>query len=229
MTSIYAAYVSAVGVNAIIPVRGGDAVKLYLAHRAVPGSTYTALASTLLVLSIFDAVIAAAIFIYALTLGVLPGAGALGGLPASTSASSRPTRSSRSSCWRRFVIFGVIGFFWARLHIDEFERRVFQGFTVLRDRTEYLRRVAAWQAADWTLRFVAIWFFLGAFNVDQDLRNIFLVQLTQSLATLVPISPGGIGTEQAFIVFVFTGLPVPRSLLLAFSVGMKLHAHHRPT
>jgi hypothetical protein len=47
------------------------------------------------------------------------------------------------------------------------------------------------------------------------------VQVTQSLATLVPISPGGIGTEQAFIVFVFKGA-VPRSLLLAFSVGMKL-------
>src|SRR5829696_8798996 len=45
-TSIYAAYVSAVGVNAIIPARGGDAVKLYLAHRAVPGSTYTTLGST---------------------------------------------------------------------------------------------------------------------------------------------------------------------------------------
>ena len=43
--------------------------------------------------------------------------------------------------------------------------------------------------------------------------------MTQSLATLVPISPGGIGTEQAFIVFVFEGA-VPRRLLLAFCVGM---------
>ena len=50
---------------------------------------------------------------------------------------------------------------------------------------------------------------------------MFLVQVTQSLATLVPVSPGGIGTEQAFIVFVFEST-VPRSLLLAFSVGMKL-------
>src|SRR6186997_283127 len=60
-TSIYAAYMAAVGVNAIIPARGGDAVKLYLAHRAVPGSTYTALASSLLVLSIFDSAVACAI------------------------------------------------------------------------------------------------------------------------------------------------------------------------
>ena len=72
------------------------------------------------------------------------------------------------------------------------------------------------------LRFVAIWFFLDAFGVDQSIRNVLLVQVTQSLATLVPISPGGIGTEQAFIVYVFSGTGVGRSALLAFSVGMKL-------
>jgi hypothetical protein len=41
------------------------------------------------------------------------------------------------------------------------------------------------------------------------------------MATLVPVSPAGIGTEQAFIVYVFRGA-VSGSKLLAFSVGMKL-------
>ena len=41
--SIYAAYLAGVGVNAIIPARAGDAVRLYLAHRAVPASTYITL------------------------------------------------------------------------------------------------------------------------------------------------------------------------------------------
>ncbi|HUH15556.1 MAG TPA: hypothetical protein VML35_06705, partial [Gaiellaceae bacterium] len=63
--------------------------------------------------------------------------------------------------------------------------------------------------------------FLDAFGVEQSLRNILLVQVTQSLATLVPISPGGIGTEQAFIVVIFKGA-VSTSRLLSFSVGMKL-------
>ena len=120
------------------------------------------------------------------------------------------------------TIFGVIGVMWARLHIDEFKQRVGLGLAVLRDRTEYLQHVAAWQAGDWLLRFVAIWFFLGAFGVEQSIRNVLLVQVTQSLATLVPISPGGIGTEQAFIVYVFSGTGIGRATLLAFSVGMKL-------
>ena len=38
---------------------------------------------------------------------------------------------------------------------------------------------------------------------------------------MVPISPGGIGTEQAFLLYVLRG-EAPRTALLAFSVGMKI-------
>jgi len=220
--SIYAAYLSGVGVNAIVPARAGDAVRLYLAHRAVPGATYTTLASTLLVLSFFDTAMAGLIFAYALTLGVLPGAGALGGLPGFDFGFFAANAEFSFVLLVVLTIFGVIGFFWLRLHVAEFKLRVRQGLAVMSDRTRYLREVALWQAGDWTLRFVAIWFFLDAFEIEQTIRNVLLVQVTQSLATLVPISPGGIGTEQAFIVFVFKGTGVARATLLAFSVGMKL-------
>src|SRR5215210_8021277 len=79
--SIYASYLSGVGVNAVVPARGGDAVRLFLAHRAVPGSGYTTLASTLLVMTIFDSTMAVLLFVYALTLGVLPGLDVLANLP----------------------------------------------------------------------------------------------------------------------------------------------------
>ena len=220
--SIYAAYLSGVGVNAIVPARAGDAVRLYLAHRAVPGATYTTLASTLLVLSIFDTTMALLIFTYALTLGVLPGVGSLGSLPGFDFGFFASNPEFSAVLLLALAIFGVMGVMWARLHIEEFKQRVGMGLVVLRDRTEYLQHVAAWQAGDWLLRFVAIWFFLGAFGVDQSIRNVLLVQVTQSLATLVPISPGGIGTEQAFIVYVFSGTGIGRAALLAFSVGMKL-------
>jgi uncharacterized membrane protein YbhN (UPF0104 family) len=220
--SIYAAYLAGVGVNAIIPARAGDGVRLYLAHRAVPGASYITLASTLLVLSIFDATMALLIFAYALTLGVLPGVGSLGSLPGFDFGFFVANPEFSAVLFVVLVIFGVFGVMWARLHVNEFKARLGQGVVVLRDRTEYLQHVAAWQAGDWLLRFVAIWFFLGAFGIEQSARNVLLVQVTQSLATLVPISPGGIGTEQAFIVYVFTGTGIGRAALLAFSVGMKL-------
>ena len=220
--SIYGAYLAGVGVNAIVPARAGDAVKLYLAHHAVPGSTYTALGSTLLVLSFFDMAAAGLIFLYALTLGVLPGLDALGNLPGFDFRWVARSPEFSLLLLLALVILAGVGLAWVRLHLEEFKQRVRQGFAVLADRSVYLRTVALWQAADWMLRFVAIWFFLGAFGIEQSLRNVLLVQVTQSLATLVPISPGGIGTEQAFIVYVFSGTGVGRATLLAFSVGMKL-------
>lgn len=219
---IYASYLSGVGVNAIIPARAGDAVRLYLAHRAVPGSTYTTLGSTLLVLSFFDMAMALAIFAYALTLGVLPGVGSLGRLPGFDFGFFAANPEFSVVLLIVLAIFGVFGFFWLRFHIAEFKLHVRQGLAVMADRTRYLREVALWQAGDWLLRFVAIWFFLDAFGVQQSVKNVLLVQVTQSLATLVPISPGGIGTEQAFIVYVFNGTGIARATLLAFSVGMKL-------
>ena len=219
---IYASYLAGVGVNAIIPARGGDAVRLFLAHRAVPGSTYVTLGSTLLVLSFFDMAMALLIFVYALTLGVLPAVGSLGKLPGFDFGFFASNPEFSFVLFVALVIFGVIGVLWLRLHVAEFKQRVRQGLTVMRPWTRYLREVALWQAGDWLLRYVAIWFFLDAFGVEQSLRNVLLVQVTQSLATLVPISPGGIGTEQAFIVYVFNGTGIGRSALLAFSVGMKL-------
>ena len=62
---------------------------------------------------------------------------------------------------------------------------------------------------------------LDAFNVPQSLQNVLLVQVSASVATVLPLTPAGIGTEQAFLLYVFRGT-VPSSQLLAFSVGMRL-------
>ena len=87
----------------------------------------------------------------------------------------------------------------------ELRERVAQAFTVVRTPARYLRTVVFWQLCDWGLRLATIWFFLDAFGIEQSLRNVLLVQATASLATLVPVSPGGIGTEQAFLVYVLRG------------------------
>jgi uncharacterized protein (TIRG00374 family) len=87
--------------------------------------------------------------------------------------------------------------------------------------TRYLRTVATWQAADWLLRIATIWFLLDAFDIPQSLHNAALVQVSQSTATLLPITPGGLGTEQAFLLYVLSGV-APAAVLLAFSVGARL-------
>jgi len=219
--SIYAAYLAGIGVNAIIPARAGDVLRLYLARRAVPTATYTTLGSTYLVMAIFDSAMAIGLFAYALTLGVLPSVHVLPSLPDWDFGwlFRHPTLV------RALLIVGAIALVvlavWSHQRYRAFKARVAQAFTVMESPVVYLRRVALWQACDWTLRFVTIWFFLAAFHVPQTARNVLLVQVTTSLATLAPVTPGGIGTEQAFLVYVF-GNAVATTRLLAFSVGMKV-------
>ena len=219
---IFAAYVSGVGVNAIVPARGGDVLRIALAHRAIPGSSYTTIVSSTLVLTIVDSSIALALFGWALTQGVLPSVDVLPSLPSFDYgwlfAGGRFSNAALLAIG--LLISVLVGWIWVRWRA--FQARVAQAFAVLHPPTRYLRTVAGWQLADWTLRLTTIWLFLGAFGIEQSLRNVVLVQVTQSLATLVPATPGGIGTEQAFVVYVFRAADIARSTLLAFSVGMKL-------
>ena len=58
---IFGAYVAGVGLNSVAPARAGDVLKLVLTKRRVEGSNYATLTPTLLVETLFDTVVAAAI------------------------------------------------------------------------------------------------------------------------------------------------------------------------
>ena len=219
--SIYGAYLAGVGINAIIPARAGDAVRIVLARRAIPGSTYTTVVSSTLVLSFFDMFAASLFLAWAVTLGELPGLDVLARLDSFDFAwlFSRPLLFDLSIA-TTLVLVGIATF-WIAAHVADFRERVAQAFRVMSPPTRYLRRVVPWQAADWTLRIVTIWFLLDAFDIPQTLENAGLVQVSSSVATLFPITPAGIGTEQAFLLYVLNGV-ASASVLLAFSVGAKL-------
>ena len=69
---MFGAYVAGTGVNAIIPARGGDVVRLFLAKRQIEGSTYTTLVSTSLLQTMFDIAVASCFILWAVTQHVLP-------------------------------------------------------------------------------------------------------------------------------------------------------------
>ncbi|MGH3132955.1 MAG: lysylphosphatidylglycerol synthase transmembrane domain-containing protein [Gaiellaceae bacterium] len=218
---VYGAYLAGVGVNAIVPVRGGDAVRIYLAHRAVPHSTYTTVISSTLVLTIFDLTAATLLFAWAVSVGALPGLDVLPRLESFDFAFllDRPLAFELTLAGA-FVGLAVLGV-WVHGHVRNFWGRVRQAFSVLRPPTLYLRRVAVWQAGDWLLRLATIWFLLDAYDIPQSLHNAALVQVSQSTATILPITPSGLGTEQAFLLYVLSGV-APASVLLAFSVAARL-------
>jgi len=162
------------------------------------------------------------VFGWALTQGVLPSFDALSALPAFDYSWAFEDGVIHPAAL--LVILGVVtGGAWLLHHFwHRLRRRVAQAFNVFDPPTRYARTVVLWQLLDWMLRLLTVWFFLGAFGIPQSVGNVLLVQATMSLSTLVPATPGGIGTEQALIVYAFRDIGVARSTLLAFSVGMKL-------
>jgi uncharacterized membrane protein YbhN (UPF0104 family) len=221
--SMFGAYVAGTGVNALIPARGGDVVRLYLAKHRIEGSTYTTLVSTSLLQTLFDMAIATCFVLWALTQHVLPGIDVL----------KSPSLPSLDYGWAfrhptvGLILFGLLLIFgtalvaWVAERVDHFKAKVAQGFAAFRDRSYYLRHVVVWQLLDWSLRLVAVFFFLRAFGIPATLYNVLLVQVSQSLATILPVSPGGIGTEQAFLVYMFRNV-ASKSTALSFSVGMRV-------
>jgi uncharacterized membrane protein YbhN (UPF0104 family) len=219
---VFGAYVAGVGLNSIAPARSGDVLKLYLAKRGIEGSNYATLASTLFVETLFDILVASALLIWALQLGVLPSLDVLPSLPDVDWAWA--ARNPRIGILVGTVLFflAVIGGFWAASRITEFRHRLASGFAILGSWRRYVTEVVSWQALSWGFRFASVWWFLKAFEIPATAHNAGLVLVVQSLSTLLPISPGGAGTQQGLTAYVLRGKAGSTTALLSFSVGMNI-------
>jgi uncharacterized protein (TIRG00374 family) len=216
------AYLAGVGVNSIVPARGGDVVKMYLVKHRLPGATYATLTPTLIVETLFDFFTAGALIIWALAGGVLPTHELYSRIPTVDWGfflrHERPTEIGLAILFIALIIV----FVWARRRYDEFRIRVRQGFAILGQRRRLLFGVILPQAISWGFRILSLFFFLKAFRVAANVHNALLAQVVDSLATLFPATPGGAGTKQGLTEFLFRGQGASHTLLLAFSVGMNI-------
>ncbi|MGH2833755.1 MAG: lysylphosphatidylglycerol synthase transmembrane domain-containing protein [Solirubrobacteraceae bacterium] len=218
---VWGAYFAAVGFNNVVPARGGDIIKLFLTRSSIPGSTYPTVAAAFFVESVFDATVGVLVLIFAFTQGVFP----------------KPPDFSKLNSFDisylaghfRFTLFlitllgvlGLVAFALLSVRVKAFWVRVRQGVTILSDRRRYLREVAAWQLVAWLCRFAAFWFFLDAFSIGGSVENVLLVFGVGQVAGAVPLTPGGLGVQQALLVKVFTG-SAPTAVVLAYSVGQQI-------
>ena len=219
--SVLGGYLAGVGLNAITPARGGDLLKLYLVKHRVEGSTYPTLAATLIVETLFDAVVGVGLLIWAAQLGVLPSFNRLPDLPSVDWG--WPLRHPRVAEIGALVLGIAIGVLLviATRRVQAFWRRVAQGFAILRDPPRYVGGVLTWQALSWGFRLAAVYWTLRAFHIAASVHNALLVQIAQSLSTVLPITPGGAGTEQGLLLYLFRG-KATRTEVLSFSVGMHI-------
>jgi uncharacterized protein (TIRG00374 family) len=218
---IWGAYFAAVGFNNIVPARGGDIIKLFLARSSIPGSTYPTVAAAFFVESIFDVTVGVFVLIFAFTQGVFPKPPDFSKLNSFDISYLAEHFSFTLFLITALAILGLTVFALLSSRAKAFWARVRQGVTILSDRRRYMREVFAWQGGAWICRFAAIWLLLDAFRVGGSLQNVLLVFAVGQVAGAVPFTPGGAGVQQALLVKVFAA-SAPTAVVAAYSVGQQI-------
>jgi uncharacterized membrane protein YbhN (UPF0104 family) len=217
---IVGSFLVGVGMNSILPARGGDAIKIVLAKRVVRDSRYPAIISSFACLAPFDSGIGLLVLLYAITQGLLPAAPRLPELPAFEISfwAANPHLFAFTLVVLGLALTGLL--VYASRHVEAFWQRIKQGVAIFREPMRYMREVFAWQAAGWLLRFASFWLFLDAFGIGGSFENVLLVMSVQAISSALPFTPGGAGAQQALLVVALDG---PTYLaVLAYSVGQQL-------
>ncbi len=70
-------------------------------------------------------------------------------------------------------------------------------------------------------RMGSVYCFLHAFHIGAGAGQVALALLAGSLATMMPLTPAGVGTQQAFLVVALSGVASPVAAI-SYSLGTQL-------
>jgi uncharacterized membrane protein YbhN (UPF0104 family) len=205
LASVAGAYFAGMALNAFLPARGGEVVKVALVRGRIPRSGVVTIASTLSVVLVLDAALGV------LLVGVLWGLGLapLLGFPATGRMIVGAVAVS--------VVVGLVAY---RLRNMGFVARIAQGAAILRTPSRYLRTVLPFQLAAWTCRIGVAFSVLYAFHIHAGVAGAALVVVFTGLSSVVPV-PGGVGTQQLLAAYALRGI-APLAGAVTFSVGMQV-------
>ncbi len=208
------AFAGAIGANAVLPARVGEALRLGIMRRRVPGATVASIAGTIVLETSIEIV-----FGLAVLGGILLAGRSVGGLGSPlVLVSSHPLVAGGVAV--AALALGIAGSLM-RGRVVGIARSLAQGMSVARAPRPLLGGVMAWKLLAWTLRFAAVYFFLVAFHIGGGIWIVLLVVAAQNLAGLLPLAPGGAGTQQAALALALVGT-VSAGAVVGFGVGMQL-------
>lgn len=208
------AYLAGSGVNAVVPARGGDVVKLGLLHRRIEGASYTTLAATFVPEMLFEALLGALLVAWVLSAGLLPVGLPGADLPALEFAVRHPFISAAVAAVASAV---------AIVAVRRLADRLRQGLAILRAPGRFATGVASWQALARVIRLGSLAAFLAAFSLPATIETAALVMAAQGGGRIVPVPMANAGLRLAVLSFGFaqlTGQAVDVAGLAAFMLGM---------
>jgi uncharacterized membrane protein YbhN (UPF0104 family) len=212
-----AAFVGAIGANAVLPARVGEALRVGVVRRRVPGSNVVTLAATIVLETgievAFGAAVIAAVVVGGRSFGSDGAAGALGpGLVA------HPAVLIGLAC---LAVVGAAVGLRVRDRARTLASRMAAGFSIVRSPRAFALRVLSWKFVAWALRLGSVYAFLLAFHVPAAPWTALVVVAAQSVAGSIPLLPGNAGTQQTAIGIALAGSASAASLL-GFGVGMQV-------
>ena len=210
LLTVASSYAVGVALNAVVPGRGGDAAKVGMLRVRVAGSSVPTLASTLSVVVLFDLVAATALLL---------AVGLSGAVPLSADLPSAP------GPWLAVAVgvallAAVLAARRLRGPLRRLRTQIARGGAILRTPGRYVRGVVVVQAAAWCCRIGVVYCLLAAFGVGATLPRAALVMVLCGASTLVPLTPGGAGTQQVMLAFALSQVATA-SVVVSFSVGMQ--------
>jgi uncharacterized membrane protein YbhN (UPF0104 family) len=210
------AFVGSIGANAVLPARVGEALRVGVVRRHVPGSSVVTIAATIVLETGIEgafgvAVIAAVMFGGRSFTASGPLSAPVPGLVA------HPAVPAVLAC---FAVTSVALGFVFRERARPLVSRMAAGFSIVRSPRRFAAGVLSWKLVAWTLRLGAVYAFLVAFHVPAAPWTALVVVAAQNVAGSVPLLPGNAGTQQAAIGIALAG-SASASSLLGFGVGMQ--------
>ena len=207
---VASAYAAGVALNAVAPARGGDAAKVGLLRAAIPGSNVATIASTMSILVLFDMVMATVLVLLVAAAGLVPIqlpslAGAWPLLLAGVAVLAVVGRLVAGRARRRVLAL------WGRMR---------QGGAILRTPRRYLHRVALVQSGAWVCRVGVIMCLLAGFGLPASVPTAAVVMILCGASTLIPLTPGGAGTQQVLVALAFSQT-ASAAAVVSFSVAMQ--------
>ena len=213
------AYCVGVAVNAVVPARGGDVVKVGLVKARIPGADMPAVAATIAAMSMVDMLIGALIVSGLLVTGAV-------GLPISV---HQLAHVSGSVAWIAVILGAVAcaGVMVAcirsapvRTLLRRLAASIAHGLQGLRSPGWYARKVVPLHMIAWAARISTVYCMASAFHLPATVQIAAAAVAVHGVASLVPV-PGGLGAQQAVHVALFAGLS-PIAQVLSFSVASQM-------
>lgn len=213
------AFLAGSGLNALIPARGGDVVKIYLVDRLLKRPDWARVVGTFVPESLFESVFGLGLLLWALQRGWLPIPQAPHELPNLdiSLVIAHPVISSLVAAGLLVLVLVLVRV------LRNVVRRFAAGLVILRRPRDFILGVVTWQALGRLIRFGSLACFMAAFHLPVTVATTLLVMAAQGGGRIIPFGPVSAGLRLVMLSYglvEITDKPVDVASITAFTFGV---------